>query len=271
VRADRTATEVFTKRFKILALGAIALVSQQQEVFDQSMESLDTIEAFTEKADGTKVPVSPANIITGDAATGLQTTFARDLKQRTVVFQDVQVGDTLVLTQRKQTLRGVFERQFFDADVFMRNVPLVSAKIVIEAPAALDLQVKVIGPSLTDKVEEVGSTRRHTVNYVSNTFMPPEVRSVAPIDVDPKLLVSTFKSYTELGRSYAAAALPKAAVTPEISALAEEITKGIKDRRENRDRFMDEKEHPLCGDLPLGRTRRSPRRRDGATKQVRRL
>jgi hypothetical protein len=207
-------------------------VSQQQEIYDQSMESLDTIEAYTEKADGTKVPVSPANVITSDAATGLQSTFARDLKQRTVVFQDVQVGDTLVLTHRKRISRGVFERQFFDADVFVRNIPLVSARIVIEAPVALELQVKTVGPSLNDKVEEVGGIRRHTVSYVSSTFTSPEARSVAPIDVDPMLLVSTFKSYAELGRAYAAAALPKAAVTPEIAALAEEITKGIKDHRE---------------------------------------
>jgi hypothetical protein len=232
VRPDRSATSINTKRFKILAASAISLVSQQQEVYDQSMETLDTVEAYTEKADGTKVPVSPANIITGDAATGLQSTFARDLKQRTIVFQDVQVGDTLVLTHRKQMKRGVFENQFFDADVFVRNLPLVSAKMVIEAPTTLDLQVKAIGSSLSDKVEDVGGVRRHTLSYVANTFALPEARSVAPIDVDPMLLVSTFKSYTELGRAYGAAALPKAAVTPEISALAEEITKGIKDRRE---------------------------------------
>jgi uncharacterized protein DUF3857/transglutaminase superfamily protein len=232
VRPDRSAISTTTKRFKILAPGAITAVSQQQEVYDQSMETLETVEAYTEKADGTKVPVSPANIITGDAATGLQSTFARDLKQRTIVFQDVQVGDTLVLTQRKRMKRGVFENQFFDADVFVRNLPLVSAKMVIEAPTTLDLQVKAIGSSLSDKVEDVGDMRRHTVRYVANTFALPEARSVAPIDVDPMLLVSTFKSYAELGNAYGAAALPKAAVTPEISALAEEITKGIKDRRE---------------------------------------
>ena len=232
VKADRSATELGTKRFKILAPSAIALVSQQQVVYDQSMETLDTIEAYTEKADGTKVPVNAANIITSDAATGLQSTFARDLKQITIVFQDVQVGDTLVLTQRKQMSRGVFEHQFFDADVFARNIPLVSAKIVIEAPTSLDLQVKAIGSSVNDKVEDVGGIRRHTVSYASSTFALPEARSVSPIDVDPMLLVSTFKSYNDLGRAYGAAALPKAAVTPEIATLADDITKGITDRRE---------------------------------------
>ena len=55
---------------------------------------------------------------------------------------------------------------------------------------------------------------------------------MAAIDVDPVLLISTFDSYPEMGRAYAQAALPKAAVTPEIAALADEITHGITGRRE---------------------------------------
>jgi hypothetical protein len=86
VRADRTATDVFTKRLKILTPSAVATVSQQQLLFVEGMETLETLEAFTEKSDGTKVPVSPANIITRDAASGLQAIYMRDQKQRTVIF-----------------------------------------------------------------------------------------------------------------------------------------------------------------------------------------
>src|SRR5262249_14420909 len=39
-------------------------------------------------------------------------------------------------------------------------------------------------------------------------------------------------SYEDLGRAYAAAAAAKVVVTPEITALAEEITKGVSDRRQ---------------------------------------
>jgi transglutaminase-like putative cysteine protease len=256
VRADRTVTDVFTKRFKILAPSAIALVSQQQETYVEGMESLDTVEAFTQKADGAQVPVDPANIITRDAATGLASTFTRDLKQRTVIFQDVQVGDTVVLTQRRQTRRGLFPGQFFFADVFPRNLPTASAQIIVEAPAALDLQVKAIGVALGDRVEDIGDIRRHTVTLAPRPFMPPDVRAVASVDVDPVLLISTFKSYVEMGRAYAAEALPKAKVTPEIIALAEEITKGIEDRRRQAmaiDAWMKKNIRYVAVYLSLGR------------------
>src|SRR2546425_996548 len=71
VRANHTATEVFTKRFKILTPSAIQLVGQQQLLFMEGMQTLDTIEAFTEKSDGRRLPVDPASIITRDAVSGL--------------------------------------------------------------------------------------------------------------------------------------------------------------------------------------------------------
>jgi hypothetical protein len=231
VRTDRSAVDEFTKRFKILTASAINLVSQQHETFVEGMETLETVDAFTEKPDGTRVPVDPANILTRDAVTGLLSTFSRDTKQRTVIFQDVQVGDTLVLTQRKETKRGLFPGQYFAHDGFPRTMPFVSAEIVIESPAELDLQVKTTGTALTDNVEDVGNLRRHTIRLERTAFSLPEARSVSAVDVDPMVFVSTFKSYVEMGRAYGEAAFPKAAVTPEITALAEEITKGIDDRR----------------------------------------
>ncbi len=254
VHDDRTATDLFTKRFKILTPSAIALVSQQMETYIDGMETLDTVEAFTEKSDGTRVPVDPANIITRDAATGNM--FTRDQKQRTVIFQDVQVGDTLVLTQRKETRHGLFPGNFFYADVFPRNQPMMSAQIVVEFPADLDVQVKAIGAALSDHVEDIGAIRRHTVTLGPKPVMLPEAGAVSAIDVDPLLLISTFKSYAELGRAYADAALPKAAVTPEIAALANEITKGIDDRRRQAmaiDAWMKKNIRYVAVYLSLGR------------------
>jgi hypothetical protein len=255
VRSDRTATNVFTRRFKILTPAAINLVSQQSELYVQGMENIDVLEAYTERPDGTRIPVDPANMLTRDAATGLASTFTRDLKQRTVIFQDVRVGDTLVLTLRKEILRGMFPGQFFSQDVFPPNVPLESAQLIVESPIDLGLQVSATG-GLTDRVEDAGKVRRHTVTLAPRMFKLPEAGSVAPTDVDPMLLVSTFKSYLDLGRAYGVAALPKAAVTPEIAAFAQEITKGITDRREQAkaiDAWMKKNIRYVAVYLALGR------------------
>jgi hypothetical protein len=132
VRADRSASSLSTRRFKILSPTAIGPVSQQQIISIEGMQSVDIIEAYTEKADGRRIAVDPANIITRDAASGQQAVFVKDLKQRTLLFPDVQVGDTVVITQRINTQHGVFPGQFMHADVFARSQPISAAKVVVE-------------------------------------------------------------------------------------------------------------------------------------------
>src|SRR6516162_4719899 len=56
VRADRTASNVTTARLKILTPGVIATGSQQRIIYIDGMQSLETVAAFTEKADGRQIP-----------------------------------------------------------------------------------------------------------------------------------------------------------------------------------------------------------------------
>jgi Domain of Unknown Function with PDB structure (DUF3857)/Transglutaminase-like superfamily len=220
------------------------------------MEDLDTVEAFTEKPDGSKVPVGVANIITRDAASGLPGTYTRDLKQRTVIFQDVQVGDTLVMTHKKEMRQSLFPGQFFYSDAFARSMPFASAQVVVEAPDDLDLQVETIGRGLTEKVEDVDHARRHTVTLLPQPYQPEEAWAVSSIDRDPVLLISTFRSYKDIGLAYAAAAFPKAVITPEIADLADAITAGIDDRRQQAiaiDAWMKKNIRYVAVYLSLGR------------------
>ena len=232
VHADRTASNLTTARLKILTPGVIATASQQRIIYIDGMQSLETVAAFTEKADGRQIPVDPADIITRDAMSGLQSIFAKDLKERTLIFPDVQVGDTLVMTHRLEMRDGSFPGQLYYERVFARSIPVAGARIVIEAPRDLDLRVGTTGTGLSDQLEDDGAIRRHTVTLVPQPYQPEEPRAVAAIDRDPALLISTFNSYEELGRAYAKAAIPKITVTPEISALADEITSGITDRKQ---------------------------------------
>ena len=50
-------------------------------------------------------------------------------------------------------------------------------------------------------------------------------------DRDPQLVITSFKDEVELGASYWSSMKDKDVVTPEIQALADEITKGIGDKR----------------------------------------
>ncbi len=231
VRDNRTATETTTKRIKILSQGVIQSLSQQPVQFVEGMQKLETLEAFTEKADGRHVAVDPANIITRDAASGLQATYASDLKIRTFIFPDVAVGDTLVLTLKSEVVRDFFPGHLTNFDIFPHSASVSSVKYTVEAPASLDLSVKANGNGASDKTEIVGGIRRHLLEFAGPNYRPEEPGAVSPFDRDPYMAISTFRSYAELGVAYGKAALPQSKSTPEITALANDITRGITDRR----------------------------------------
>jgi transglutaminase-like putative cysteine protease len=231
VRADHTATEVLTQRFKVLTQGAIASVGQQKLFFVAGMQILDTVSAYTEKPDGRRIPVEPKGILTQDASTGQQAIYLRDLKQRTVVFPDVAVGDTLVMTHKRDMAPRTIFRQFAQEREFPRSGAFTSIKMTVEAPLAMGLRVKALGNGATETVAQTGGGERHTIAISPQSYAPEEAGAVSSFDRDPVVLMSTYKSYGEIGSSYGQTALPKAAVTPALTALANEITKGITSRK----------------------------------------
>lgn len=231
LHADGTAETVNTTRVKILAEAALRNMGQQTVPYIQGTQALDVVEAYTEKADGRRVTVDPATFITRDEATGLNAVYMRDTKALTVIFPDLAVGDSVVLTTRVNTRAGVFRGHYFADIVFPSPVPYADSTVRIVAPRSLAVNVAALGAGIEDRVEEDGDVVRHLVAYHPTSRTPEEPGATAPLDHDPRVLVSTFKNYEELGRAYWAEAEKRATVTPEIEAQAAEITAGIADRR----------------------------------------
>jgi hypothetical protein len=231
VHADRTADSVNTQRIKIIGEAALRSMGQQTVSYIEGMQTLDVVEAYTEKADGRRVAVDPASIITRDETSGLNAVYLRDAKARTVIFPDLAVGDTIVMTTRLETKGGVFPEHYLNSVVFPPQIPFADCTIRVVVPRNLAVNVAVLGNGIEDRVVEDKDVVRHLVTYHAAPRAADEPGAIAPLDHAPRLLVSTFKDYEDLGRAYWAEAEKRAAVTPEIQALAEEITAGIADKR----------------------------------------
>ncbi len=231
LHADRTADTVTTTRIKILGEAALRNMGQQTASYIEGLQNLDVIEAYTEKADGRRVAVDPASIITRDEASGLNAVYLRDAKLRTAIFPDLAVGDTTVTTTRLETKADVFPGHYFYNVVFSSLIPFGDCTIRIVVPKNLAVNVAVLGNGIEDRVVEDGDVVRHLVTYHAAPRTAEEPGATAPLDHDPRLLISTFKDFEDLGRAYWAEAEKRAAATPEIQALADEITAGIADKR----------------------------------------
>jgi len=232
VHADETVEKTATMRIKVLGEAALQAAGQQSVSYHEDTQSLDILEAYTEKADGRKVTVDPTNIMTRDAASGVQLTFLRDLKTRTIIFPDLAVGDTVVLTTRFTIKKNPLSGHFSDVVIYPRAIPFDVMTLRVEAPASVPLQLAAVGDGIDHQILDDAGLRTHVITYRPNGRVAEEPGETSPLDRDPRVLISTFQDWQHLGKSWLEVAGARAqAVTPEIAALAEEITRGIGDRR----------------------------------------
>ncbi len=231
VQPDLTAETIGTVRLKVLRDSAIRSLGQRSVTSFGSTYPLEIVEAFTEKSNGTKVAVDETQIITRDAATGLNAVYQRDTKTKTLIFPDIEVGDTLVYTYRVNRIDNRYPGHFFYSATLPQSIPYDSFRLTIDVPKSIALRTHIRGDGLSYETAEVGDDRRHVFTYRPKSWTPDEPGAVSYIDRDPQLLITSFKDEAELGASYWSSMKDKDVVTPEIQALADEITQGIGDRR----------------------------------------
>jgi hypothetical protein len=229
VNADMTGEITETRRIKVGggAYGPQRL-AQQQDSYIDGMQRHAVLAAFTEKRDGRRVDVDPAAIVTRDAAQGPNAVYMRDHKTVTLIFPDVAVGDTLVMTTRKTVGATVFPGHFQMLLPLPRTTPFADTTIRVTAPAGLRLAIE--GVDMEHARSEAGDEVRHVFTYRSRPTQAAEERMTSTLDRDPRLALSTFADHEDLARAYWASARAAIAVTPEIAALAATITRGIADK-----------------------------------------
>jgi uncharacterized protein DUF3857/transglutaminase superfamily protein len=247
VKMDRTAELVETRRITVLAPGLIKTVAQQVATYIDGMESLDVVEAYTQKADGRRLVVPPQRIFRRNAAIDGDG-YTADQKAVTAFFPDVSVGDTVVFTTRMEirsgTIPGHFVTQFLHSSDVMSNAPSLKVTIAeaprsipdpgstyrIVVPREMAIRVGIAGEGLTQEITEDETTIAYKATF--GAAEPSSAVTLSAVERGPRILISTLRSYQELGESYWAAAAPHVKVTPEIQRVADEITAGIEDRRE---------------------------------------
>jgi hypothetical protein len=199
--------------------------------YKEGSTDLTIVEAYTLKADGRKIPVEPAGIITQQSPgnSPLMALFT-DTKQKVILFPNVEVGDTLAFTEKRQIKQLYFPGQTLKNGFFTPNIPVDDETITIVAPKSLVLATE------THDVEfhksEDGGNNVYTLHYSNPTPLPEQTSLIANQDYFPRYFISTFKDYDALGRAYGALIRPKMSVTPKIKAQADSITDGITDKRE---------------------------------------
>lgn len=212
-------------------------IAQHRVEYSESMETAEILEAFTRKADGKILEVDRTQIFPQAPPGSSQVPMFNDRKQKVIVFPDVSAEDTVVYTI-KQTRRAPFAGQFFFGGVFLRGVAFEDVRMNITLPITMAAHVDV--RRVEHQVEEAGESSI-THKFLYRNPRPPvaEPAALSPWDTEPYYIISTFPNYPAIAAAYRQMAAGKAAVTSRIQELADEITTGTSDRREQAHRIYD--------------------------------
>jgi len=213
-------------------LATSAAVEHHAEGFIGYNGSLDTVlsvEAWTGKPDGRRVPVGAQGIRDQHESASLDAPMFRDTRLKVVIFPDVAPGDTLTLRYTLQRHTPLFPGQFEDFTV-ARPWPQEDFRLIYDLPATMSLQADAQG-FVAVAGDSPPGRRRYTWRYVDGEQPRIEQGSVSYLDYGRRLAVSTFPDYAAFAQAYQARAAAAARPDAAIARLAADITRGLQDPR----------------------------------------
>jgi len=204
--------------------------------YHASLEKLEIVEAQTVKADGQRLPVGEDKILDIAPHASREVSFYTDLKTRSIVFPDLQAGDSIRYVYRKTRLDDTWPGFSWEF-AWLPAVRVELAERIVDHPSSL--AVEVAAHQSEHRVETHGERVRHIVSWSNKTPGEAEAGTTSPYDWGPRGAFSTFRGYAEIGDYYAGLHRDASRATPEIDALAIRIADGATNPRDVAKRLYD--------------------------------
>ena len=239
VEPDGSYVEILEVHQSPLTRTAVQDLGQVDLSFSQSLADLEILEAYVQKADGRRIDVPADAIKLQDDSASDGAPMFTDEKHRIIIFPELEPEDWQVYKARIRQRTAYFPGHFLESWNFPRHVEVADARIEVSMPADRPLFVDV-QDFAADKEWREGDRVHYTWSYRNSE--PTEVNTTFAIssgDYGARLHLSTMADYGELAAAYESRAAGKAAPTDEIKKLADELTKGVTDRREQARRLYD--------------------------------
>jgi transglutaminase-like putative cysteine protease len=208
---------------------AIKTASERKLTYYRDRQTIEVVEAYTQKPDGRHLPVVADKIMDQQTGTSVNAPMFQDSRVKIVIFPDVAVGDRLVLrvrrTQFKSQIPGYF--QDLTAPGF---TPIKQLSITYDMPADVPLYSDNRG--FTESHPQAAAGRKlYRWDYIPMENPRIEQDAIGWQEFRSRLLVGTFADFATLAKAYDDGAKDKSVVTPRIAELAQTITKKIADPR----------------------------------------
>ena len=234
VKQDGRFTQTIESLLRVDTPQGVNAWGEQKITYNEKLEKLEIIEAYTLLKDGSRIDVPPERIRVQDDTSGGDSMFS-DEKVMVIIFPQVEVGAQLYYHANAVQLTPVFPGHFFWARYYSPHIRYEEARIELTHEAGIAIRVdaeRLQGGPIELLAGDAPGTVRYRYTFSQHQAYPGESSRVGLPDFAPHLAFSSFASYADFAQAYQQRAKPMAAVTPAISTLAHELAAGAKDERE---------------------------------------
>lgn len=229
VQPDGTLTSTWHIELEARNEAAVKDLGQIPIRYDNAIEEINIQEAYTLKADGRKISVDPNSILTEQAPDSQDNIMFDDRRRKVLIFSNVEVGDVVAYTVHhkvKPLIPGLLSMgTSFDPTSQESDV-----NFSITAPKSLPLYIETHGAVMNKSAE--GDDIIYRLRYANRRPLAEMHSDFDELDVMPRVSVTNFKDYRQFVDAYSPLVAPKVVVTPQVQALADKLTVGITDRRQ---------------------------------------
>jgi len=178
------------------------------------------------KADGSVVetPESSMRDVATEVAAAAPT--YSDLRQKQVPVKALGVGDVLEYSVHSSQQKPEVAGQFWYTQYFISGSVVLDQTIEISVPK--DKFAQVSSPKVKSETHDDGGQRVYVWHYAQlEASKLDDKKKPTPADELPKVEVTSFRNWEEVGNWWGTLASAQAAVTPAIAAKAKEVTAGL--------------------------------------------
>jgi transglutaminase-like putative cysteine protease len=201
--------------------------------YNQALDDIIAVEAYTEKADGRRLAVRPHQISDQQQAASVDAPMFQTTRLKIVMFPDVDTGDRVAVRYVVRRHTPLFPGHFEDLSS-ARLQRQRDFRVVYDMPATMVLHADAIGflpTTVTDLPAPAAGKRRYAWRYLDGDNARPEAGSVSNIDYGKRLAVSTFSDYAALARAYQDRVGARAVPNDTVAALAARVTGDVVEPR----------------------------------------
>ena len=234
VNPDGSFTNDIEYAVTLLKEDALKNTKQQSISYSTSVEKVDVIEAYTEKTSGKRIAVPKTNFqLEVNSGKDKASPAFSDRTTLTIIFPDLEVGDTVVWRYKVNQTEPLFPNHFSETQTFYKSVIFDDVRIKIDLPDSMPVKYETVGLTEKKAVEKNG---RKIYEWTFSNKKAVEDKddwgNVYRFGKDPAYMISTFPSYAAISEAYGVRAKQQAVVSARIQKLADELTQGKTDSYE---------------------------------------